>query len=55
MILDTNEGSPLWYRVAEERIHRYLVTGAGLPIIIAVMMTARTNVNQLNRLESKAA
>ena len=37
------------------RTHRYLVTDAGLPIIIAVLTTARTSVNQLNRLESKAA
>ncbi len=35
--------------------HRYVVTKAGLEIIIAVLTTARTSVNQLNRLENKAA
>ncbi len=37
------------------RTHRYLVTKAGGEIIIAVLTTARTSVNQLNRLASKAA
>jgi hypothetical protein len=35
--------------------HRYVVTKAGLEIIVAVLTTARTSVNQLNRLENKAA
>src|SRR6266478_7936543 len=35
--------------------HRYVVTKAGLEIIIAVLTTARTSVNQLNRLENNAA
>ncbi len=37
------------------RTHRYVVTKAGLEIIIAVLTTARSSVNQLNRLENKAA
>lgn len=35
--------------------HRYHVTAAGRAIIVAVLTTARISVNQLNRLESKAA
>ena len=37
------------------RTHRYVATKAGLEIIIAVLTTARSSVNQLNRLENKAA
>jgi hypothetical protein len=35
--------------------HRYRVTDAGLRIIVAVLTTARTSVNQLNRIDSKVA
>lgn len=37
------------------RTHRYHVTDAGRNILIAVLTTSRTSVNQLNELAAKAA
>ncbi|HUQ96012.1 MAG TPA: hypothetical protein VM120_30320 [Bryobacteraceae bacterium] len=37
------------------RTHRYHVTAAGRAILIAVLTTAATTVNQLNQLVAKAA